>query len=148
EVLSRDIVVQKTLVNIPNLLDDLVDDFSPAQQKRLFIEKITDHTIETDLVLLRSILGELIINGLEHNPDTKVSISSPEEGLFWITNYGPAISPDILSKIFYPFFSLKAKNLGLGLTISKLQAESMGASLKLIQNSVDEGITFEINITN
>lgn len=147
EKLSENIVVQINRFPVQHLTSDLLSEFSHSYKGRIEI-KITDEAgfIETDFILLRSILRELVTNALEHDQESIVEVHVLNNSTFRVINYGKAIPPGFMAMAFSPFSSLKARNMGLGLTISKMQAEAIGASLQISQNSATDGIIFELKL--
>jgi signal transduction histidine kinase len=47
-----------------------------------------------------------------------------------VTDNGPGVPPDVLARLFEPFFSLKAKGTGLGLAIAKRTIEAHGGHIE------------------
>jgi PAS domain S-box-containing protein len=72
---------------------------------------------------IRQVLLNLLKNGIEalelSGTLSVVSRSAPDKVLLHITDTGPGIPPEILAKIFQPFFSTKPRGSGLGLAISQ-----------------------------
>ncbi|MFE4713149.1 ATP-binding protein [Paenibacillus sp. NPDC056722] len=67
-----------------------------------------------------------------------------------VTDNGTGIAPDMQSQVFEAFVRSREKNsivrgLGLGLTFSRLLAESMGGSLDLLESS-EQGSTFLLEL--
>ncbi|MEO8326582.1 MAG: ATP-binding protein, partial [Nitrospirota bacterium] len=58
---------------------------------------------------------------------------------------GPGVPPDIISKLFEPFYTTKAQGTGLGLFLSAEMARTMGGSLHYIQ-SLEGGARFELHL--
>jgi two-component system sensor histidine kinase HydH len=61
-----------------------------------------------------------------------------------IRDNGPGISPDVVNKIFSPFYTNKANGTGLGLAISKKVVDAHGGSIEV--NSADTGTEFLITL--
>ena len=64
-----------------------------------------------------------------------------------IEDTGPGIPPEILDKIYDPFFTTKdiGEGTGLGLTVSYAQVEKMGGTL-IVDSKVGQGTTFTISL--
>ncbi len=113
---------------------------------------------ETDILLegYPSELGQMIINILNNAKDALIEREVEnreiwivvervkEEMYISIEDSGGGIFPEIISKIFDPYFSTKSKNgTGLGLYMSKLIIEDHMSGKLLVSNS-DRGARFEI----
>jgi PAS domain S-box-containing protein len=79
--------------------------------------------VQFDPLLLRQVLLNIAKNGIEAMPagGTLTFASGRDQDRVWvrIADRGEGISPEILDKIFQPFFSTKPKGSGLGLAISQ-----------------------------
>ena len=66
-----------------------------------------------------------------------------------VSDNGPGISPEIISQIFQPFFTTKAKGegTGLGLSITKQIVKCHGGSIAIVQDA-DPGATFVLHLPN
>ncbi|PCJ62525.1 MAG: hypothetical protein COA79_03170 [Planctomycetota bacterium] len=60
-----------------------------------------------------------------------------------IHDNGPGIKPEIIEKIFDPFYTTKAAGTGLGLSIVQKIVESQGGLIQVVSNQID-GTTFKI----
>ena len=76
-----------------------------------------------DPVHLRQVILNIAKNGIEAMPDGgTLTIASGREAarvFFQISDTGEGIPPEVMEKIFQPFFSTKSKGSGLGLAISQ-----------------------------
>jgi PAS domain S-box-containing protein len=79
--------------------------------------------IQFDPLLLRQVLLNIAKNGIEAMPGggtlTFASGRDNDRALVRISDSGEGIPPDIMDKIFQPFYSTKPKGSGLGLAISQ-----------------------------
>jgi len=62
-----------------------------------------------------------------------------------VSDTGSGIAPDQLAKITEPFFSTKARGMGLGLAISKAIVEKNGGELTVV-SEVGKGTTFSVRL--
>jgi PAS domain S-box-containing protein len=79
--------------------------------------------VRFDPVHLRQVILNLAKNGLEAMPGggTLTMVSGSREGRVFleVSDTGEGIPPEVMEKIFQPFFSTKPKGSGLGLAISQ-----------------------------
>ena len=62
-----------------------------------------------------------------------------------IADTGRGIAPEILDKIFHPFFTTKITGSGIGLAIAQKIVDSHGGVID-VESSVDEGTTFHVRL--
>jgi two-component system NtrC family sensor kinase len=130
-----------------------------------FLEKEAKHNnIEIDLHLnpqlpttmteghrLQQILLNLIDNALDAvGHDGKVTITTsntPTDIVIEVADNGPGIPPEVLKKIWDPFFTTKeqGKGTGLGLSISQNIIRTLGGSIDL-QSKEGEGTVFTVKV--
>jgi signal transduction histidine kinase len=100
---------------------------------------------------LYHVLVNLIKNAIEAMPSggrVKVRARSlPEAVVLSVADTGPGIPPEVLPRLFEPFFSLKAtgKGTGLGLVICKDLIEKQGGTVAAA-NRPEGGAVFTVTI--
>ncbi|HVF86473.1 MAG TPA: ATP-binding protein, partial [Pyrinomonadaceae bacterium] len=92
--------------------------------------------ILTDDAMLRQVLDNLMSNALdalgEGGGRLSITASIAERRLLIeVADTGPGIPPDLLTRVFEPFYTTKevGKGSGLGLSISATLAENLGGTL-------------------
>ena len=79
--------------------------------------------VQFDPVHLRQVILNIAKNGIEAMPEggTLTIVSGQQAGRVFVqvSDTGEGIPPEIMGKIFQPFYSTKSKGSGLGLAISK-----------------------------
>lgn len=145
--LALDIEVQKTTINVQKFTEEIRELYPPQKRKRINVE-IAPGLIQlySDYVLLKAIITELLDNALEFSPNThsNIELQFRDGGIIRITSHGSKIPETYSQKMFYPFFSNKARGIGLGLSKCLYYANKMGYELVLSQNSSTTGISFDI----
>ena len=136
-------------VDIQYLINDLMDDFPAVERRRVHLAVQTDHLgLHTDYSLLRYMISELISNAIEHSKEevdtVLLSYTGKPRPVFRITNYGEVIPTSDVERLPQPFFTTKARHLGLGLSKAYLIADQLKARIRLTSNSQINGITFEV----
>jgi PAS domain S-box-containing protein len=111
--------------------------------------------VHADGVRLTQVLVNLLSNAVKYNrPAGRVTVSerlSPEHRLrLTITDTGPGLSPEQLSRLFQPFDRLGAETgavegSGIGLVITRRLVEKMGGGIG-VESRPDEGSTFWIEL--
>jgi two-component system, LuxR family, sensor kinase FixL len=106
-----------------------------------------------DRVQLQQVLLNLILNGMDAlegvgGDNRRVSVSAREASdavEISVRDSGPGIADDDLERIFDPFFSTKAKGIGMGLSISRSIVEAHRGRL-WAENSPEGGATFRFTL--
>ncbi|WP_457601290.1 two-component system sensor histidine kinase NtrB, partial [Hydrogenivirga sp.] len=100
---------------------------------------------------IRHLVLNLVINAVQVSPKgEKVFVLSKVDGQLWefsVTDRGPGIDNEELSKIFIPFYQGKNKSdgAGLGLAIVDSIVREYGGSID-VKSNVGEGSTFKVTI--
>lgn len=107
-----------------------------------------DITVLADVQLIEQVLINLIKNAIEaleeqSQPHITLQVSQSPEGktLIKIKDNGQGISPDILDKIFVPFFTTKDQGSGIGLSLCR-QIMLMHKGSLSCSSVVGEGTVF------
>jgi len=66
-------------------------------------------------------------------------------GLLLVADTGPGIPPEVLPRIFEPFFSTRDGGLGLGLSLCESLATGMGGQLTALANT-PRGALFRLSL--
>ncbi|MEE9145430.1 MAG: ATP-binding protein, partial [Candidatus Binatia bacterium] len=106
-------------------------------------------TVSADRNYLKQVLLNLILNGLQAMPDggtlTLEASTSRNDLLLTVMDTGVGISPEILPRIFEPYFTTKDKGSGLGLAIARRIVEEHGGTLT-VNTKAARGSRFLISL--
>ena len=106
-------------------------------------------TVSADRNYLKQVLLNLILNGLQAMPDggtlTLEASTSRNDLLLTVTDTGVGISPEILPRIFEPYFTTKDKGSGLGLAIARRIVEEHGGTLT-VESKTSQGSRFQMSL--
>ena len=138
---------------IPQILSEAVHNLTPAAEKA---GVAIDVACGADMPLLRSgtlfqVVLNLVKNAVEASPQGgRVRVAARCESdalLIEVADSGPGIPPEVLPRLFEPFYSLKAtgKGTGLGLVISKDLVEKQGGTITAA-NRPEGGAVFTVKI--
>ncbi|MCG2595458.1 MASE1 domain-containing protein [Ramlibacter sp. XY19] len=106
--------------------------------------------LQGDQVQLQQLVLNLVLNACEAmqnsgRPERVLSVDTQHgaDGTVQIlvSDTGPGIKPELLGRVFEPFYSTKANGLGLGLSICRKIAAHHGGTLS-VQNNHGGGATF------
>lgn len=140
-------------VRVGDLLDDIQKLF-PASGVR-YDYQIEDKDLQ--LMVDRSQMEQVLINLLKNaseacseNPQAEVCVAtsySAEKQIFQlsVTDNGCGILPDVLDKIFIPFFTTKPTGSGIGLTLCKQIVSLHGGSLQAT-SEIGKGSCFVLKL--
>jgi signal transduction histidine kinase len=110
------------------------------QQTALSADQSEPVQVQGDGLFLRIILENLLRNAIDAVPDRDghVDVQVSSEGgdaVVRVSDDGPGIPAEVAKNLFEPLYSHKAQGLGLGLSIARALARSMGGDLSLADRS-------------
>ena len=144
-------------VNVISVVKEAVATFEEkATEEAVTLSLITelpeDYTVHSNLLYLRRILRELLLNAKKFSSDKKVNfyVETVDTKLrFIVEDKGQGISEADREQIFTPFVKLDSfsEGLGLGLGLALHNARLLGGSLTL-DPTYTEGARFILEIPN
>jgi signal transduction histidine kinase len=139
------------LVDLPSLIQTICGQFNDVGDDVQYSGLARFALACRPRALTRAVTN-IIENGVKHGSSVAVELkaSSPTVAAIEISDDGPGISPDLLEKVFEPFFKADgarspsgARGFGLGLSISRDIIERQGGSITLL-NRYPAGLTVRI----
>ncbi len=124
-------------VSIPELVDAVLERITPSSMVKLNRELPVDlpPVLVDRIQFEQQILTHLINNAYEAMPNGgDLTISAMTEGecaRISVTDTGLGMSAEVMSQIFEPLFTTKAKGIGLGLAISQKLIEINGGRIEV-----------------
>ncbi len=108
-----------------------------------------DHMVVADEIQLQQVLTNLLLNAAhasEDDGDVTCRIKSVESRVrILVEDHGCGMPPEVLNRVFEPFYTTKARGTGLGLPICKRIVESHGGTID-IQSFVGRGTRVTVDI--
>jgi len=105
--------------------------------------------IKVDVAKMKRVFGNLIKNAIDAMPiGGKLAITSRESNAnmeITFADTGIGMTKEIMEKIWTPFFTTKAKGMGLGLAICKRIVEAHGGNIS-VESTVGKGTTFTVAV--
>jgi signal transduction histidine kinase len=141
----------------PVRIDELLQELSllaraDAESSKVEIRVATSPSlpkVKADLNYLKQLLLNLILNGMQAMPNggTLSLGANASRGnlLLTVTDAGVGIPPDVLPRIFEPYFTTKASGSGLGLAIARRIVEAHGGTIE-VKSEVGQGTRFHISL--
>ena len=124
--------LQRKPLDLKRLLAEIASGYSQSREFRSDIAPSTPSTFSGDERLLRGAVANLIENALQAAPGGRVSLGSygvDSKVVISVEDSGPGVPPEVLPKIFDPYFSTKSAGTGLGLAIARKAVEEHGGSI-------------------
>ena len=98
---------------------------------------------------LKQVLLNLVVNALQAmgagGTLTLGARAERERVTLVVADTGPGLAPDVLARVFDPYFTTKPGGLGLGLTIARRIAEAHGGALE-VESRPGEGTRFLLSL--
>ncbi len=135
--------LQREVLDLNLIIRDVLELTEPeiaAGQIRLAVDLPEEpRLVLADRVQVQQLVVNLVNNAIDAMAETApaerlLSVSCSESGAGWLTRIedrGSGIPPGILSKIFDPLFSTKAKGIGMGLAICKSVVEAHQGAMEV-----------------
>jgi C4-dicarboxylate-specific signal transduction histidine kinase len=128
-------------LNLESVVRSALDLLEPECQRRAVTAEVhvaQPANVLAERVAVEQILHNLLTNALQaldQVPTTErqlvIHISVEEgAGVLRVTDTGPGMARDVMSRVFEPFFTTKEDGLGLGLSLCETLATGMGGQLR------------------
>jgi signal transduction histidine kinase len=139
------------LVDLPSLIQTICGQFNDVGDDVQY-SGLARLTLACRPRALSRAVTNIIENGVKHGSSVTVELkaSSPTVAAIEVSDDGPGISPELLEKVFEPFFKVDGarspsgtRGFGLGLSISRDIIERQGGSITLL-NRYPAGLTVRI----
>ncbi|HEX9459180.1 MAG TPA: ATP-binding protein, partial [Thermoanaerobaculia bacterium] len=128
--------VQRKPLPMRKLIEEIASSYAESSERgidfRADIKPSTPETFSGDARLLRGAIANLIENAFQAAPGGHVLLASygvDSKVVVSVDDDGPGVAPEVLSKIFDPYFSTKSSGTGLGLAITRKAIEEHGGSV-------------------
>lgn len=129
--------------DVNSVIRDVAALYSHREIRLDLTEPVKSFSFDEDRV--RRVLINLIENAVQADPDKQViNIQSALDGdlvKVSVTDQGDGIPPEMLEKIFQPYFSTKSNGIGLGLAITRKMVEEHDGKIEAVSEH-GKGTTF------
>lgn len=141
--------------SVNSVTSDLIAVLADSEVERLrFDVKVSDGIhIRADECLIRQSLLAVVRNAMEATANTVTPIGvcieelgKGDEVAFRVYNTGAITNPDVRNKMFEPFYTTKAHNLGLGLSLARRIARIHGGELTLTSGPEEPGTEITLRL--
>ena len=129
-------VAHRTPTALGVLVEEVIDPYRSGLQGRIDITLVTPPdlpVLQLDKVLMQRALTNIIENALHAMPgEGTLSVTAARHARsveLIIADTGVGLEPDVLLRIFEPYFSTKVSGTGLGMAIAKRNIELHGGSI-------------------
>jgi two-component system nitrogen regulation sensor histidine kinase NtrY len=143
--------VQRKPVDLRHLLTDIAADYASSRDRgidfRADIAPSTPQTFSGDARMLRGAISNLIENALQAAPNGRVQLgiqTVDSKVVISVEDNGPGVAPEMLPRIFDPYFSTKSTGTGLGLAIARKAIEEHGG--RVHAENLYPGLRVEIEL--
>ncbi|HEY2829828.1 MAG TPA: ATP-binding protein [Thermoanaerobaculia bacterium] len=143
--------VHRKPVDLRRLLTDIAADYTASRERgidfRADIAPSTPQTFSGDARLLRGAISNLIENALQAAPNGRVRLGSEaadSKVVISVEDNGPGVTPEMLPRIFDPYFSTKSTGTGLGLAIARKAIEEHGG--RVHAENLNPGLRVQIEL--
>ena len=144
---ARDRALELSSFEARRLVSEVVDAVRPiAEARGVQVETNVDEALALmgDFEALRGVVHNLVQNAIQASPQGSVVVvvvATDELGaVITVADRGAGMSPDVLERVFQPFYTTREKGTGLGLPLGRRIAERHGGSLEL-HSAPGEGTT-------
>jgi signal transduction histidine kinase len=136
------------VVKVPVELQPLLQDCARESEVELSAGDETNISLLGDRTALRQVFSNLFRNSKEAGQGAvRIEVTAARhehEAEIRVRDNGPGIPPDVLEKIFIPFFTTKSSGTGLGLALVHRIVTDHGGKVTVV--SGQEGTTFILSL--
>jgi signal transduction histidine kinase len=146
---SRTINLEYSSFNLKEWITNVLQSVSRQNNAAISVNIDPSFTITSDRAIIRRVLTNLIINGIQTMPTGgKLTLSGYRKDnnvLIIVEDTGIGIPEDIKPKLFSPMLTTKAKGQGLGLAVVKRLVEALKGNIEF-ESQVGKGTKFSITL--
>jgi len=154
--LSRLPMPEKKPVQITALLEEVKELYESFLREKGILFSVRpgaskNFTIRGDQAQLKQVVINLMKNGMEalekvKEPTLSLSVKRVLDQMqLEVADNGPGIPPELLDKIFVPFFSTKTEGSGIGLPLSRQIIMNHGGQLS-VSSELGKGTCFRVSV--
>lgn len=115
--------------------------------KPLQLELVTDTAdarVAVDRAAMARVFGNLLQNAADASPGgVRVRIAAQrvaDQVVISVSDDGPGVSADVVSRLFEPYFTTRSSGTGLGLAICRRLVESHGGTIRLLRSALGDTV--------
>lgn len=135
--------------DINAIVTEILSKVEAPENVELIVELSNLPEMKTDKDMMRRVFVNLAINGIQAMENGgRLTVTTKETKGFVEVSFedtGVGMSKETMTKLFTPFFTTKAKGLGLGLAICKRFVENHGGSIE-VESEEGKGSTFTVKL--
>jgi signal transduction histidine kinase/HAMP domain-containing protein len=127
---------QRKPLDLRKLLEEIAASYATSRERGIDfhadIDASTPANFSGDARMLRGAIANLIENAFQAAPGGQVRLGShsvDSKVVVRVDDTGPGVPPEMLPKIFDPYFSTKSSGTGLGLAIARKAIEEHGGTI-------------------
>jgi signal transduction histidine kinase len=151
--LARPLELKPEAVKVEEVLQELAllaaNDADPAKVRIQVVTPDPLPPLRADRNYLKQLLLNLILNGIQAMPDggtlTLEARPSSDGLVLGVADTGIGMPPEVLERVFEPYFTTKSNGSGLGLAIARRIAEAHGGTIE-IKSHPGQGSRFQITL--
>ncbi len=148
---TRETPLKLESIDLPELIVDILKEAPVAENIAVDVRLDPQLKVVTvDSLKLRRVVDNLVRNAIEAMPSGgRLTVEAKSDGdkfAILVSDTGVGIAQDHFSKLFKPFYTTKAKGLGLGLAYSLKAVEAHGGTIE-VESKVGVGTVFKILLT-
>lgn len=133
---------------VTRIIDLLTPDLQAHRIHLHFLHQPKRISVKADVPLIEQVLINLLKNAMEAVPHDgageiilSINTKANNNVSISIADNGPGIHPDIMPRIFIPFYTTKTKGTGIGLSLSRQIMKLHNGSIR-VHSTPGEGSTF------
>ena len=147
--LTRPPPIEPVETDLRTIVDGSLELMEPYLREGVELRKqVVDHAVVADVDprRIQQVLVNLTKNALQATPNGAVTVAVEDRGntvALIVSDTGPGMPPDVMEKLFQPFFTTKPKEqgTGLGLAFAKSVVSAHGGTIG-VSSQVGSGSTF------
>jgi signal transduction histidine kinase len=146
---SREIKLELTQTTPKSILEDAISLVKVPKNIQVIDTTQNEPVVKMDVENMKRVFSNFIKNAVDAMPEGgKLTISSRKSNgdvEIVFVDTGTGMAKEVLERLWTPFFTTKAKGMGLGLAICRRIIEAHGGRIS-VESIVGEGTTFAITI--